>query len=126
MRGKTDEEDGDQPLEGFILWAMGRSQGFIISRMTDPTCSSEGNFGSSVGNGLGLRERQREMGGSGGDKCCLLSSTGLWEIMSDDGRSLEKQHLSSERRQVPLLSLPAMTFRAGSWWKKEMTERWLV
>lgn len=37
VRGKTDEEDGDQPSEGFILWAMGRSQGFIISRMTDPT-----------------------------------------------------------------------------------------
>ena len=37
VRGKTDEEDGDQLSEGFILWAMGRRQGFIISRMTDPT-----------------------------------------------------------------------------------------
>lgn len=37
VRGEADEEDGDQPLEGFILWVMRRSQGFILSRMTDST-----------------------------------------------------------------------------------------
>lgn len=84
MRGEADEEDGDQPLAGFILWVMRRSQGFILSRMTDSTCCSEGNLGRFVENGLRLRrsiqgnpfrprERQRETGGRGGDKPCLSS-----------------------------------------------------
>lgn len=34
---------------------------------------------------------------------------GCCEIMRDDGRSLGKQYLSSEKRQVPLLSLHSTT-----------------
>lgn len=37
VRGKTDEEDGDQPSGGgYPLGSDGKRTGFIISRMTDP------------------------------------------------------------------------------------------